>query len=263
MVLTREQVVGQGRLHFSAIRTKELLTPPSVLYPDMGYDDAYAIAGVIVDEYKKAGYTPSGKKVGLTSNVMRQYAGIDEPDYGIIFHELCFQNESDISFSMFAQPSVESELCFKLKRDLVGGNLTVEDVLAATEYIVPALEIVDIRQRMDMPRKIFDTVADNASFGAYVVGDRPIRPYEVDLGLVGFLFEHNNRQVEVSNGTAVFDHPAKAVAWLAERFTALGDPLKAGEMVMSGSAITMLQVKQGDHVRCRHGRFGEVSVNFV
>ena len=101
------------------------------------------------------------------------------------------------------------------------------------------------------------------AFGAYVVGDRPIRPYEVDLGLVGFLFEHNNRQVEVSNGTAVFDHPAKAVAWLAERFTALGDPLKAGEMVMSGSAITMLQVKQGDHVRCRHGRFGEVSVNFV
>lgn len=263
MVLAPDQIAEQGRLHFQAIRTKELLTPPSLLYPDMGYDDAYAIASAIVDEYKVAGYTPSGKKVGLTSNVMRRYAGIDEPDYGIIFHELCFQNESDILFSMFAQPSVEAELCFRLKRDLAGEKISIEEVLAATEYVVPALEIVDIRQRMDVSRKIFDTVADNASFGAYVVGDRPIRPYEVDLGLVGFVFEHNNYQVEVSSGAAVLDHPAKAIAWLAERFTSLGDPLRAGEMVMSGSAITLLPAQRGDNFRCRYGRFGEVSVNFV
>lgn len=263
MVLTPEQVAEQGRLHMRAIQTKELLIPPSHIYPDMGYDDAYAIASAIVQEYQKAGYTPSGKKVGLTSNVMRRYAGIDEPDYGIIFHELCFQNESDVPVSLFAQPSVEAELCFKLKHDLAGENITIEEVLAATEYIVPALEIVDIRQRMDVPRKIYDTVADNASFGAYVLGDRPIRPDEVDLGLIGFVFEHNNRQAEVSNGTAVMDHPAKAVAWLAERFTSLGNPLKAGEMVMSGSAVTMLSARQGDTFRCRYGRFGDVSVNFV
>jgi 2-oxo-hept-3-ene-1,7-dioate hydratase len=263
MVLTEQEVLEQGRLHFEAIKTKKLLTPPSYLYPDMGYDDAYAIASAIVDEYKKAGYTESGKKVGLTSNVMRKHAGIDEPDYGIIFHELCYQNESDVRHDLFAQPRVEAELCFKLRKDLRGQNITIEQVLDATAYVVPALEIVDIRQRADIPRKIFDTVADNASFGAYVVGDRPIMPYEVDFGLVGFVFEYNNHQKEVTSGTAVLDHPAKAVAWLAERFTRLGNPLVAGEMVMSGSAVTIMDAHKGDNFRCKYGRFGEVSVNFL
>ena len=263
MVLTQEQVREQGRLHFEAIKTKKLVTPPSYLYPDMGYDDAYAIASAIVEEYKKAGYTESGKKVGLTSNAMRKHAGIEEPDYGIIFHELCYPNESDVSFDWFAQPRVEAELCFKLRKDLIGTDISIEQVLDATEYVVPALEIVDIRQRTDGPRKIFDTVADNASFGAYVVGDGPIRPSEVDFGLVGFIFEYNNHQKEVASGTAVLDHPANAVAWLAKRFTELGNPLKAGEMVMSGSAITILDAKRGDNFRCRYGKFGEVSVNFV
>lgn len=263
MVLTQEQIEEQGKLHFEAIRTRKLLTPPSYLYPDMGYDDAYAIASAMVKEYQKAGFTASGKKVGLTSNVMRKHAGISEPDYGIIFHELCYSNESDVEFEKFAQPLIEAELCFKLSKDLQGESISVEQVLASTEYIVPALEIVDIRQKIDKPRKIFDTVADNASFGAYVLGDTPIKPYQIDLGLVGFVFEHNNHQVEVSCGAAVLDHPAKSVAWLAKRFTQLGNPLKAGEMVMSGSAITILAAQKGDNFRCRYGRLGEVSANFV
>jgi 2-oxo-hept-3-ene-1,7-dioate hydratase len=261
--MTKENIKEQGLAHYKATLDRVLVTPPSYLYPDIDYDDAYAIASAMVDEYIKAGYTPSGKKVGLTSNVMRKAAGINEPDYGVIFHELCYTNESVLQFEQFAQPAIEAELCFKLKDDLIGPNVTMEQVLAATEYVVPSLEIVDVRQKNNGPRKIFDTVADNASFGAYVLGDNPIKPYQVDLGLIGFVFERNNRQVEVACGAAVLDHPANAVAWLANKFTELGNPLRKGETVMSGSAITVLNAVISDNFRCRFGKFGEVSVSLV
>ena len=147
--------------------------------------------------------------------------------------------------------------------DMACGEQIPEDVLRATEYVVPCLELVDVRQRLDVPRKVFDSIADNASFGAFVVGDTPVRPYAIDFGLVGYVYEHNNRQAEVSCGAAVLDHPVKAVAWLANRFREIGQPLRAGEFILSGSAIAMETAAAGDNFRCRYGRLGEVSVNFV
>lgn len=263
MTMTQEQIQEQGIVHYQAIKKKHIVTPPSYLYPNMDYDDAYAIAAKIVAEYVKDGFTISGKKVGLTSNAMRKLSQIPEPDYGIIFHELCYTNESQVCIKDFSQPGIEAELAFKLKEDLIGKNITVDQVLAATEYVVPCLELVDVRQFVDRPRKIFDTVADNASFGAYIIGDMPIRPYEVDFGLVGFIFEKNNIQVDVACGTAILDHPANAIAWLANKYNSLGSPLKKGELVLCGSAITLLMAHKGDHFRCRYGKFGEVSVSFV
>ena len=116
---------------------------------------------------------------------------------------------------------------------------------------------------MDIPRKVFDSIADNASFGAFIVGDTPVKPYDIDFGLVGYVYEHNNYQAEVACGSAVLDHPANAVAWLANKFNSIRNPLRAGEFVLSGSAITMRMAKAGDNFRCRYGRLGEVSVNFV
>lgn len=263
MTMTEEQIKQQGMMHYLSIQRHEPVIPPTHLFPEMDYDDAYAIADDIVRRYLEDGYTISGKKVGLTSNAMRKLGGIYEPDYGRIFNELCYSNESSIPAAMFVQPAVEAELGFKLKSDLIGEEITADEVLRATEYIVPCLELVDVRQQINVPRKVLDSIADNASFGAYVIGDTPIMPYEIDLGLVGYVYEHNNRQTEVSCGAAVLDHPANAIAWLANKFNSIGNPLRAGEFVLSGSAITMKNAKPGDNFRCRYGRFGEVSVNFV
>lgn len=263
MAMTRDQIVEQGKLHYQATVAKTPIAPPSFTYLNMDYDDAYAIEGVMVEEYIKNGYTVSGKKVGLTSNAMRHLAGIDEPDYGIIFHEAAFVNESTVPYKRFVQPAIEAELAFVLKKDLEGDKITVEDVLEATEYVVPCLEIVDIRQTPIENRKIFDSIADNASFGGYVLGDTPIMPYQADFGLVGFVFEYNNNQVEVSSGAAILDHPANSIAWLARKFTELGNPLKKGELVLAGSAIAALPADQGDCFRCRYGKWGDVSVRFA
>lgn len=263
MTMTMEEIQEQGRLHYQSIQAAVPVTPPSHLYPKMDEEDAYAIAGEVVRRYLEDGYTVAGKKIGLTSSAMRRLGGIYEPDYGVIFNECCYTNEGEVPAAGFVQPAVEAELGFRLKADLTGREITPEDVLRATEYVVPCLELVDVRQRLDVPRKVFDSIADNASFGAFVVGDTPVRPYEIDFGLVGYVYEHNNRQAEVSCGAAVLDHPVKAVAWLANRFREIGQPLRAGEFILSGSAIAMETAAAGDNFRCRYGRLGEVSVNFV
>lgn len=261
--MTKEEREEQGRRHYQAAVSKELLMPPSYLFEDITYEEAYGIATEMVKEYVKNGRHISGKKVGLTSNAMRKLAGIEEPDYGLIFYEDCFENEAVVKAEHYCQPAVEAELAFKLKADLCGNRITEEQVLAATEYIVPCLEIVDMRQKNDRPRKIFDTIADNAAFGGYVLGDYPIGPYETDLGQISFIFEKNNRQVETSCGAAILDHPAKSVAWLAEKFCSLGNPLKKGEIILAGSAVKALNAQKGDHFCCRYGQYGTVSVTFT
>jgi len=263
MTMTHVQIHEQGMAHYQSIKNGEPVIPPSYFYPNMDYDDAYAIAGEIIKRYLADGYEPSGKKCGLTSNAMRSLANIHEPDYGIIFHQLCYTNESCIPIDRFVQPGIEAEVAFKLKDDLIGPNVTMERVLSATEYVVPCLEVVDVRQKMDKQRKVLDSIADNASHGAYVIGDTPIMPYEIDFGLIGFIYERNGQQQEAACGAAVLDHPAKAIAWLANRFTELGNPLQKGELILSGSAITLQMAKKGDNFRCRYGKFGEVSVTFV
>lgn len=260
--MTKKEIIEQGQAHYNATVTRKLITPPSYIYKDINYEDAYAIATEMVAQYVKHGRHISGKKVGLTSNVMRKLAGIDEPDYGLIFYEDCFENDAVVSFERFCQPAVEAELAFKLKQNLEGEHITADQVLEATKYIVPCMEIVDMRQYNDRPRKIFDTVADNAAFGAYVLGDYPIRPYETNLGKIGFIFEKNNQQVETSCGAAIFDHPAKSVAWLANKFASLGNPLKAGEIILAGSAVKALNAQKGDYFRCCYGKYGSVSVSF-
>ena len=261
--MRREDIERIGRMHYQATLDRKLIMPPSYEFPDINNEDAYAIASVMVEEYVKNGRHPSGKKVGLTSNAMRKLAGIEEPDYGIIFQEDCYENESVIPFDeVYCQPAIEAELAFKLKEDLDYEKIDAEMVLNATEYIVPCLEIVDIRQLNDRPRKIFDTVADNAAFGGYVVGDYPIYPGETDLGLISFIFEKNHKQLETSCGAAILDDPAKSIAWLGEKFYSLGNPLKKGELVLAGSAVKAVPVEKGDYICCQYGRYGTVGVKF-
>lgn len=262
--MNKQDIEKIGRQFYSATKTHQQIDPPSVAHPDISYEDAYAIQRVMIDEYLKDGFTLSGKKVGLTSQAMRKASNINEPDYGYIFNELCFTNNSVLRMEDYIAPRIECELFFKLKNDLLGANITAEEVLSATEYIVCGMELVDFRLfREKFQRVIQDSIADNAAFGGYIMGDIPVGPYDLDLSLVPFIFEVNNKQVEVSSGAAVFDNPASSVAWLANRFNELGNPLKKGELILSGSAVASVPVKSGDFLCCDFGPFGSVMCSFV
>lgn len=259
-----EDIVQMGEALFHAGITHEQIDPPSVSFPDINYEEAYAIQKVLVERMQQNGMNVSGKKVGLTSKAMRKTANIYEPDYGYTFAELYYPNGSEIRLDQFIAPRIECELAFKLKKDLDKPEVTMKDVLEATEYVVPCLEICDFRIYRDkVQRLIKDSIADNAAFGGYVLGDVPVYVEHVDLSLVPYAFEVNNRQIEVSCGAAVYDDPALSVAWLANTFYALHTPLKKGEIVLSGSAVASVPVKSGDHFRCRFGKYGEVECRFI
>lgn len=262
--MTKDEIVAMGEALFRAQMTHEQVDCPSVHYPDITYEEAYAIQGVLVEKICGSGMTVSGKKVGLTSKAMRRVSGINEPDYGFTFAELAYPSESEIPLNRFIAPRIECELAFVLKKDLDMAEVTMQDVLDATEYVVPCLEICDFRIFRDkVQRLIKDSIADNAAFGGYVLGDTPVPVDSEDLSLVPYAFEVNNVQVEVSCGAAVYDHPALSVAWLANTFNRLGNPLRKGEIVLSGSAVASVPVHQGDHFRCKYGPLGEVSCRFI
>ncbi len=264
MSVNRTEIEQFGHRLAESSRTHQQIDQPSVTYPDITYEEAYAIQRVMVEDLVADGMTISGKKVGLTSSAMRRAANIYEPDYGYIFHQRCYGNGVTLPMDQFTAPRIECELAFLLKKDLVGEHITREQVLSATEYIAACLEVVDFRIFRDkVQRLVQDSIADNAAFGAYILGDIPLGPGDVDLALVPYIFEVNHRQQEVSCGAAVYDDPALSVAWLAERFTALGNPLRAGEIILSGSAVSSVPAQAGDHLRCTFGPFGEVSCSFV
>lgn len=215
----------------------------------------------MLDHYLEDQYHFSGRKVGMTSHAMREQFHIHEPDYGYIFQELKFENGSKIDITQFLDPMVEAELAFVLKEDLNRPDITAEDVLSATEYVTAALEIIDARtQHFDTT--IADSIADNASFAAYVTGDTILSPLSVDLSLVGIIAEKNGNQIATSSGASVMGNPACAVAWLANKMYALGEPLKKGEFILSGSFISAVPVKPGDLIHMKYGHFGEIQILF-
>jgi 2-oxo-hept-3-ene-1,7-dioate hydratase len=262
--MKHEEIVRMGEALYQAEMTHQQIDPPSVNFPYINYEEAYEIQKVFVECMQNNGMTISGKKVGLTSKAMRKTANIYEPDYGFIFSELFFPNGSLIPLGRFIAPRIECELAFKLKKDLDKPDVTLEDVIEATEYVVPCLEICDFRIFRDkVQRLVKDSIADNAAFGGYVLGDIPIYVDDLDLSLVPYAFDVNNQQVEVSCGAAVYDDPALSVAWLANTFYALHAPLKKGEIVLSGSAVASVPVHPGDYFRCRYGKYGEVACKFI
>lgn len=251
-----------GRDLYGATISKRVIEAPVIQYPEMSYADAYMIQTEMVHEYLRAGYHLAGKKIGLTSMAMRKLAGIDEPDYGVIFHELGFLNGERVSRELFLKPSIEAELAFHLKQDLTGDHITAEDVLEATDHITGALEVVDMRQDF-CGKSVLNSIADNACFGGYVLGDIPIDPKTVDLGLLGMVLYKNNEPIDSACGSAVMDHPAIAGAWLANKMVELKTPLREGEVILTGSFIQAIPMERGDTVRALFGHVGEVSVTLI
>ena len=240
----------------------------SLAYPDITMDNAYAIQAEWMRMKEAAGRTVIGHKIGLTSKAMQAALNIDTPDSGILLDDMRFADGAQIPADRFIQPRIEAEVAFVMREDVRGTNVTLFDVLDATEYVCPALEILDTRiLRVDAetgkPRIIYDTIADNAANAGIVTGGRPMRPDDVDMRWIGAIVARNAAIEETGLGAAVLNHPATGVAWLANRLGAYGDGLKAGEIVLSGSFIRPIEARLGDTISADFGPFGSVSCHFL
>ena len=231
-------------------------------YPDAVVEDSYAIQRVWRDRREGAGHRLVGRKIGLTSKAMQQATGITEPDYGVMFDDTVYASGDQIPVSLFSNVRIEVELAFVLAAPLAGPDCTLEDVLAATEYVVPALEVLNSHIELE-GRTIVDTIADNAAYGAIVVGSTRRRVDEVDLPWVPGVLSKNGEIEETGVAAGVLGHPATGVAWLANKLHQHGDRLEAGELILAGSFTRPMWVHAGDTVLADYGPMGTISCRFV
>ncbi len=233
----------------------------SKTWPDITLDDAYAIQALVNDMKVAKGSRIIGNKIGLTSKAMQQSSQIDEPDFGVLHDYMMIEDGAKVPFERFIVPRVEPELVFVLGKPLKGPGVGLLDVLRATEYVVPAIEIIDAR--VQNPRKIFDTVADNGAAAGLVLGGRPVGPMEVDLRWVSALLYRNADIEESGVAAGVLGHPAVAIAWLANKVGPFGTTLEPGRVMLSGSFTRPVWAQKGDTLRADFGPLGSLSVQFV
>lgn len=260
-MLTEEERARAVHGLLESHRTKIQGERPSAIFPNIEIADSYAISSAVAEARVKAGAKIIGHKIGLTSKAMQASSKIDEPDYGFMFNDLVLADGAKVRFEDFCVPRVEPELTFVLKEPLRGPNVGLIDVLRATEWVVPSIEIIDAR--VTEPRKIFDTVADNGAAAGLVLGGRPVRPEDVDLRWVGAIFYRNSEIEETGLAAGVLGHPAMAVAWLANKLAPFDVTLEPGHMLLSGSFTRPVWAAKGDTLHADFGPLGSVSVQFV
>ena len=231
-------------------------------YADMTVDDSYAVQRIWHENGVAAGRRHAGRKIGLTSKVMQAATGITEPDYGAVFADQIYESGSTIEFDRFSSVRIEVELAFVLGEKLTGPGVTLFDVLDATRYVVPALEILSSRIEL-AGRTIVDTISDNAALGGVVLGGSPVAPAAVDLRWVSAVLYRNESIEESGVAAAVLGHPAMGVAWLANKLSRYGDSLERGEIVLAGSFTRPIWVRRGDIVLGDYRDLGAVSCRFV
>jgi 2-keto-4-pentenoate hydratase len=241
--------------------TKVGIDPLIVSDPEITVDQAYYIQLENIKKKLEAGQKIVGKKIGLTSVAVQKMLGVDEPDYGHLLDTMVVENGGTIDTKDMLQPKVEGEIAFILKKDLKGPNVTAVDVIQATDYVVPALEIVDSRIQ-DWKISLRDTVSDNASSGLYVLGGMPTKLEDINLELVGMALYQNGEVANTGVGAAALGNPATCVAWLANRLADYDITLKAGEVILSGALSGMVAANPGDNFVARFAHLGQVSVNF-
>jgi 2-oxo-hept-3-ene-1,7-dioate hydratase len=252
----------------TAERTRVQIRQLSQQFPGITLDDAYAIQNAWVDAKKNAGRSVIGHKIGLTSKAMQQALAINEPDSGFLLDDMLFADGGEIPTDRFIATRIEVELAFVMKTRLAGPNCTLFDVLKATEYVVPALEILDTRiERVDAAtkatRKITDTVADNAANAGIVVGGRPFRPDDVDLRWISAILMKNAAVEETGVAAGVLNHPANGMAWLVRKLHRNEVGLEPGQIVLSGSFVRPVEARKGDTFLADFGPLGTVGCHFA
>ena len=256
----------QIRLHgdelYDCLVTRETVLPLTDRVPGITIDDAYQIQLRMIQRRLDAGEIVVGKKIGVTSKVVMDMLGVDQPDFGHLLSGMVFNEGEAVDTSKLIAPKAEAEVAFILARDLTGPGVTAADVLRATDCVMPCFEIVDSRIR-DWKIRIQDTVADNASCGVFTLGGTRRSPRDLDLALAGMVLEKNGEVISTSAGASVQGSPVNAVAWLANTLGRLGISLKAGDVILSGSQSPLVPVKAGDSLHASVGGLGSTSVRFV
>ena len=256
-----ELVARLGDELFEALVTCTVVDPLTSRFPDLTLQDAYLIQQHLLARRLQRGERVVGKKIGVTSQAVMNMLGVHQPDFGQLLDGMIYNDGDSIPMSTLIQPKAEGEIAFVLKHDLMGPGLSAADVLRATEGVMACFEIVDSRIR-DWKIQIADTVADNASCGAFVLGDRLVDARSLDLRTCGMVLEKNGEVVVTGAGAATLASPVNAMVWLANTLGRLGVPLKAGEVVLSGALGAMVPVRAGDHLRVTIGGMGSCSVRF-
>ncbi|MGB3503133.1 MAG: 2-oxo-hepta-3-ene-1,7-dioic acid hydratase [Mesorhizobium sp.] len=250
-----------------AERTGRQIGHLSLAYPGMDMDDAYHVQAEWIAQKRGAGRRIIGRKIGLTSRAMQQALSIDIPDSGILLDDMLFENGATVPKGRFIQPRVEAEIAFVMKKPLAGPGVTAADVRDATDYVQPALEILDTRiLRVDpatgRTRTVFDTIADNAANAGIVLGGRKVSSGDVDLRWLGAIVYRDGIVEETGLGAGVLDDPAVSMAWLANRLALYDDCIGAGEVVLSGSFIRPVECPSGTSIKADFGSLGEVTIRF-
>lgn len=266
--MEQQQIVQAAALLDQAERSREQVGQFSLAHPEMTIADAYAIQRAWVARKIQGGRKLVGHKIGLTSRAMQVSSNITEPDYGALLDDMLFDEGSDIPINRFIVPRIEVELAFILGKPLKGPNVSVLDVLDATEWVIPALEIIDARiQQIDpqtgTTRNVFDTISDNAANAGVVMGGRAVRATEIDLRKVPAVLYRNGVIEESGVSAAVLNHPAKGVAWLANKLAAYDVTLEPGQIILSGAFTRPVSVNLGDTFHVDYDRLGCVACRFV
>jgi len=261
-MLTPDQIAQIADELAEADRTHSVIPRITARYPDATVEDAYAIQAIWRDRMVAAGRRLVGRKIGLTSKAMQQATGITEPDYGVMFDDTVYRSGDTIEAAQFSNVRIEVELAFVLKTPLEGPDCTLDDALAAIDYAVPALEVLNSHIELE-GRTIVDTISDNAAYGAMVLGDERRRPDEIDLRWVPGVLSRNGEIEETGVAMGVLGHPATGVAWLANKFAQHGARLEAGEIILAGSFTRPMWVSRGDEVRADFGPMGVITCRFV
>ncbi|MFL0563960.1 2-oxo-hept-4-ene-1,7-dioate hydratase [Kocuria rhizophila] len=260
-MLEHERVVAIADELAAAEANRTMIERLTLRYPEMTVEDSYAVQNEWRRRAQESGRRLVGRKIGLTSKVMQEATGITEPDYGAIFADQVHENGSVIEHGQYSNVRIEVELAFVLRDELRGPNVSIFDVLRATEYVVPALEILSSRVQME-GRTIVDTISDNAALGGMVYGGNPVAPDAVDLRWVSALLYRNETLEDTGVAAAVLNHPANGVAWLANKLAAHGDALEAGSIVLAGSFTKPMWVHPGDTVHADYGQLGAITCRF-
>ena len=267
-VLNASDAMACGAALFQAEAARTQIRMMTADHPGMDMDDAYAIQAAFVQHKLDAGGRINGWKIGLTSKAMQYALGINIPDSGILFEDMFFDHAGIVPDDRFIEPRIEAEIAFIMKTDLAGPDVTRDDVIAATEAVAPALEILDTRIYRADPdsgatRTVLDTISDNAANAGVVIGDMRHAVDAFDLRHVGAILRRNDEVEETGLGAGVLDDPALSMAWLVHRLASYGDGLRAGDVVLSGSFIRPVEARHGDSFLADYGPFGSVAITFA
>lgn len=265
--MTPIQITTAANALFNAGQTGQQIGLLSLQYPSITMDDAYAVQAALIAQHLAAGRKQIGWKIGLTSRAMQDALKIDTPDSGVLLDNMLFENGSTVPKGHFIQPRVEAEIAFVMRDALAGSDCTRNDVIAATDYVAPSLELLDTRilrsdPKTGQPRIITDTISDNAANAGIVLGDKQHAINDFDLRWIGSIVSRDDIVEETGLGAGVLNDPVTSVLWLARRMAEYGQSIKPGDIILSGSFIRPIEASSGSNIHADFGPFGSVQIKF-